>query len=52
MTLVHRLEASMKDNKLSAESPVGRALMGVSKGDAVKFETPNGAKSLEILSVG
>jgi transcription elongation factor GreA len=52
VTLVHRLEASMEDNKLSAESPVGRALMGVSKGDAVEFETPNGAKSLEILSVG
>ena len=42
----------MSEGKLSAESPVGRALMGASKGDAVKFETPNGAKSLEILSVG
>ena len=51
VTLVHRLEASMSEGKLSAESPVGRALMGASKGDAVKFETPNGAKSLEILSV-
>ncbi|MDX6586921.1 MAG: transcription elongation factor GreA, partial [Solirubrobacterales bacterium] len=52
VTLVHRLEASMADKKLSAESPVGRALMGVSKGDAVEFETPSGSKSLEILSVG
>jgi len=52
VTLVHRLEASMEDNKLSAESPVGRALMGVSKGDSVKFETPAGAKNLKILSVG
>ncbi len=52
VTLVHRLEASMAEGKLSAESPVGRALMGASKGDAVKFETPNGAKNLEILSVG
>jgi transcription elongation factor GreA len=52
VTLVHRLEASMADGKLSAESPVGRALMGASKGDAVKFETPSGKKTLEILSVG
>ena len=52
ITLVHRLEASMAEGKLSAESPVGRALMGASTGDTVKFETPNGAKNLEILSVG
>jgi transcription elongation factor GreA len=52
VTLVHRLEASMADGKLSAESPVGRALMGASVGDEVTFETPNGAKKLEILSVG
>lgn len=52
VTLVHRLEASMAEGKLSAESPVGRALMGSAKGDKVKFETPSGAKNLEILSVG
>ncbi len=52
ITLVHRLEASMAEGKLSAESPVGRALMGASKGDTVTFETPNGPKNLEILSVG
>ena len=52
ITLVHRLEASMAAGKLSAESPVGRALMGASPGDKVSFETPNGARNLEILSVG
>jgi len=51
ITVVHRLEASMAEGKLSADSPVGRALAGASKGDTVKFDTPNGAKSLEILSV-
>jgi len=51
ITLVHRLEASMAEGKLSADSPVGRALMGSSAGDTVKFETPNGAKNLELLSV-
>lgn len=52
ITVVHRLEASMSEGKLSAESPVGRALLGASPGDMVKFETPKGAKHLEILSVG
>jgi len=52
ITLVHRLEASMAEGKLSAESPVGRALLGASKGDAVSFETPSGKKKLEILTVG
>ncbi|MDQ3729261.1 MAG: transcription elongation factor GreA [Actinomycetota bacterium] len=52
ITLVHRLEASMAEGKLSAESPVGRALLGSKKGDTIKFETPRGAKNLEILSVG
>ncbi len=51
ITLVHRLEASMAEGKLSAESPVGKALMGASAGDQVTFETPNGKKDLEILSV-
>ena len=51
ITLVHRLEASMAEGKLSAESPVGRALLGASVGDDVKFETPSGTKSLAILSV-
>ena len=36
-TLVHRLEASMAEGKLSAESPVGKALLGASKGDKVTF---------------
>ena len=52
VTLVHRLEASMADGKLSAESPVGKALMGATEGDTVQFKTPSGAKNLEILSVG
>ena len=52
ITLVHRLEASMEDGKLSAESPVGRALLGASGGDTVIFETPSGQKKLEILTVG
>ena len=52
VTVVHRLEASMAEGKLSAESPVGKALLGASEGESVRFETPSGAKNLEILGVG
>lgn len=52
ITLVHRLEASVPDGKLSAESPVGQALMGAKAGDTVRLETPGGSKELEINSVG
>ena len=52
ITLVHRLEASMAEGKLSAESPVGRALLGASTGETVSFDTPSGQKNLQILSVG
>lgn len=52
VTLVHRLEASVADGKLSAESPVGKALMGAKKGVTVTFETPRGKKELEVLEVG
>ena len=52
VTIVHRLEADLAAGKLSAESPLGTALLGTSKGDEISFETPRGdAKRLEVLSV-
>jgi transcription elongation factor GreA len=53
VTLVHPLEADLSAGKLSAESPIGAALLGAGEGDSVSFETPRGAaKRLEVLSVG
>jgi transcription elongation factor GreA len=52
VTVVHALEASVPDGRISAESPIGKALLGAREGDTVMFETPRGAKRLEILSVG
>jgi transcription elongation factor GreA len=52
-TLVHPLEASVPDGKLSIESPIARALLGSVPGDEVDFETPRGdRKQLEVLGVG
>jgi transcription elongation factor GreA len=51
VTVVHPLEASVPEGKLSATSPIGKALLGASKGGTVSLETPRGAKQLEILEV-
>ena len=52
-TLVHPLEASIPDGKLSVESPIGRALLGATAGAEVKFSTPRGdPRALEVLEVG
>ena len=52
VTLVHRLEADTAAGKLSAESPIARALLGGKAGDKIKVSTPRGDKSLEIVKVG
>jgi transcription elongation factor GreA len=49
--VVHPLEASVPEGRISAESPVGRALLGAREGDRVSFETPRGERQLEIVSV-
>ncbi len=41
-TLVGPTEADLKAGKLSAESPVARALMGAAPGDVVEVESPAG----------
>jgi transcription elongation factor GreA len=47
-TLVGATEADPKEGKLSAESPVGRALRDAPVGEEVKFETPGGAKTFRV----
>ena len=47
-TLVGATEADPKQGKLSAESPVGRALRGAPIGEDIKFETPQGMKTYRV----
>lgn len=47
-TLVGATEADPKQGKLSAESPVGRALRDAPVGEDVKFETPGGVKTYRV----
>ena len=51
-TLVGAAEASARDGKLSIESPVARALLGATAGEAVKVETPAGARTMHVVRVG
>jgi transcription elongation factor GreA len=50
-TLVGSTEASLTDGRLSAESPIGRALMGAAVGATVQVETPKGVKTFKVLKL-
>ena len=49
--LVGSTEANSLENKISNESPVGRALIGKKKGEEVEVETPGGVMKYKILSI-
>ena len=51
VTVVHPLEATVAEGKVSVRSPVAKALLGARAGGQVTLTTPRGAKRLEILDV-
>lgn len=50
-TIVGDYEANPLDNKLSAKSPMGNALIGKKPGETVAVTTPRGTIELVILSI-
>jgi len=50
-TLVGSTEANLAEGRLSAESPIGRALMGAAVGTTVTVETPKGDRSFKVLKL-
>ena len=51
-TIVGSTEADPSQNRLSNESPVGKALLGRKKGDTVKVQLPNGKnRELKITKI-
>lgn len=50
-TIVGFAEADPSKNKISNESPVGRALIGQQIGDKVNVEVPDGVIEFEILEI-
>jgi transcription elongation factor GreA len=51
-TLVGPTEADVRAGKLSAESPVAKALMGRRAGDEVEVHTPGGVRRQRVVRVG
>ncbi len=49
--LVGTVEADPMNNRISNESPVGRALLGHKSGDRIDVEVPAGIIKLEVLDV-
>lgn len=49
--LVGSSEASSLENKISNESPIGRALLGAEVGDIVDVEAPAGIVQYKVLSI-
>jgi transcription elongation factor GreA len=50
-TLVGSTEANLSEGKLSAESPIGQALMDAEIGATVEVETPRGTKTFKVLKL-
>jgi transcription elongation factor GreA len=50
-TLVGSTEADLTEGRLSAESPIGRALMDAKVGSTVVVETPKGDRAFKVLKL-
>ena len=50
-TLVAENEANLKDKKISVDSPMGKGLLGKSKGDIADVQTPAGIIQFEIIEI-
>jgi transcription elongation factor GreA len=50
-TLVGSTEADLAGGRLSAESPIGRALIDARVGETVEVETPRGMRSFKVLKL-
>ncbi|HIZ86502.1 MAG TPA: transcription elongation factor GreA [Candidatus Coprenecus stercoravium] len=50
-TLVGESEANFREGKLAAGTPIGKALMGKSKGDIVEVKVPSGVLKFEVLDI-
>ena len=49
--IVGSTEVNLAENKISNESPLGKALLGAKKGDTVEVNAPAGIMKYEILAI-
>jgi transcription elongation factor GreA len=50
-TIVGTTEQDLKAGKLSAESPIARALLGARVGSVVAVETPGGKRDMRVTKI-
>lgn len=50
-TLVGESEANIKEGKLAAATPIGKALIGKKKGEVVEVQAPGGIIKFEIIDI-
>ncbi|MEA5005198.1 MAG: transcription elongation factor GreA [Rikenellaceae bacterium] len=50
-TLVAESEANLREGKLAAATPIGKALIGKTKGDVVEVKVPSGVLKFEIIEI-
>ena len=50
-TIVGSTEVNLAENKISNESPLGKALLGAKKGDTVEVNAPAGVLKYKVLSL-
>ena len=50
-SIVGSMEADPFENKISNESPIGKAIMNKKVGDTISVDSPNGAYDIKIVSI-
>ena len=50
-SIVGSMEADPFENKISNESPIGRAIMNKKVGETISVESPNGSYDIKIVSI-
>jgi transcription elongation factor GreA len=50
-SIVSEKEADLKAGKISSTSPIGKGLVGKSKGEIAEIQVPSGLMKFEILEI-
>lgn len=50
-TIVGSTEVNLAENKISNESPIGKALLGAKKNEVVEAQTPGGIVQFKVLAI-
>lgn len=49
--IVSENEANLKEGKISSESPIGKALLGLKEGESVEVQVPSGLITFEVVKI-